>query len=815
MPFDTHSSQTQSELAANLAKACSSACQQIAPAWPLDQAVAVNPHWQRIGMPLDEVAARLALLGGMHLFPNRHYLKSAWEAGDISPASLQKALRHQQTLTADECIAALDADFPARIPLLIDLLDNQHSRHRLPWRDSVTFQISQTCAAYFDDTQAHWQPECDHGLYAFWHDTLLNDRGISQLIGIPHLHRLFHDLPSNAEAARHWAMQKLRLPQNCLADYLEALLLSINGWASWCAWLGWQADGKGNTDDHLLELLSIRLAWGGILQASSTEDITLRERLHTEWGTCAEKIHATRQQLAADNMWQTALDASYQNDLIHKLTAQPVPADSQQEPAIQAIFCIDTRSEPLRRALEAACPGLQTKAFAGFFGLPITYTPFATQLHRPQLPGPTFPQLELGEDVIAPNDVSAETVAAERKARAAAREQTLHTIHWPNTTFSFVEAVGIGYLQRIYRWIRPSSKRRRNDDQDAIARQHRDFVRPRLQGLNKEAKVALAANILHTTGLDAGMAPLVILVGHASQSANNAHASTLDCGACYGQSGEANARALAALLNEAEVRSGLADNGIHLPDNTHFMAGLHNTTTDDISGFDLDLLPRASRQQWERLQPSFLQAGDQVRRERADSLWMNPKASRNALLAAFRRRANDGAQTRPEWGLTGNTSFLIGARALSESLALHHCFLHDYATDEDTDGQVLEQLMMGPLLVCHWISWQYHASVSDPLHFGSGNKVLHNVVGGHIGVFEGNGGDLRIGLPKQSLHDGDKWRHTPVRLTVIIEAPRARIKDIVQQHAVLRQLVGNGWMHLWRIESGELEGFDGERWGEV
>lgn len=29
-------------------KACSQACQAIAPAWPLDRAIAVNPHWSRI-----------------------------------------------------------------------------------------------------------------------------------------------------------------------------------------------------------------------------------------------------------------------------------------------------------------------------------------------------------------------------------------------------------------------------------------------------------------------------------------------------------------------------------------------------------------------------------------------------------------------------------------------------------------------------------------------------------------------------------------------------------------------------------------------
>jgi uncharacterized protein YbcC (UPF0753/DUF2309 family) len=78
--------------------------------------------------------------------------------------------------------------------------------------------------------------------------------------------------------------------------------------------------------------------------------------------------------------------------------------------------------------------------------------------------------------------------------------------------------------------------------------------------------------------------------------------------------------------------------------------------------------------------------------------------------------------------------------------------------------------------------------------------VLHNVVGGRLGVFEGNGGDLRIGLAMQSLHDGTTLRHRPLRLSVFIEAPRESILDVVARHTVVQDLVGNGWLHLLRID---------------
>jgi len=112
---------------------------------------------------------------------------------------------------------------------------------------------------------------------------------------------------------------------------------------------------------------------------------------------------------------------------------------------------------------------------------------------------------------------------------------------------------------------------------------------------------------------------------------------------------------------------------------------------------------------------------------------------------------------------------------------------------------VLELIMTAPMVVASWISLQYYGSAVDNRAFGSGNKVLHNVVG-TLGVLEGNGGDLRVGLPWQSVHDGEGFVHQPVRLNVVIEAPIQAMNGVLERHESVRQLLDNGWLHLFAMD---------------
>lgn len=66
---------------------------------------------------------------------------------------------------------------------------------------------------------------------------------------------------------------------------------------------------------------------------------------------------------------------------------------------------------------------------------------------------------------------------------------------------------------------------------------------------------------------------------------------------------------------------------------------------------------------------------------------------------------------------------------------------------------------------------------------------------------QGNGGDLKRGLPLQSVNKTDqKAYHQPLRLSVYIHAPKERITSILQKNKNLRALLDNEWIYLLVID---------------
>ncbi len=74
-------------------------------------------------------------------------------------------------------------------------------------------------------------------------------------------------------------------------------------------------------------------------------------------------------------MWLQAMESHYIDELVAKIHRPRSEERSDRRPFAQALFCIDVRSEPMRRHLEAL-GDYQTFGIAGFFGIPLGYLEF-------------------------------------------------------------------------------------------------------------------------------------------------------------------------------------------------------------------------------------------------------------------------------------------------------------------------------------------------------------------------------------------------------------------------------------------------------
>lgn len=419
--------------------------------------------------------------------------------------------------------------------------------------------------------------------------------------------------------------------------------------------------------------------------------------------------------------------------------------------------------------------------FAGFFGLGVGHRRFASDVVEARLPVLLKPGLSTRAGGLTPQAQAAE-VASRIKARAkrAWGRFKLAAI----SSFAFVEAAGPLYVAKLLRDGLALTKHSAPND---------PAPQPE-SALDLETRLTMAASVLKAMSLTHGFARLVLLAGHGANVVNNPHASALHCGACGGYSGETNARLLATLLNAPDVRAGLAERGIVIPEDTLFLAALHDTTTDAVKVYADDHDAVAHAQDLSQATTWLASAGVLARAERALRL---PRAAAGEDIL---HRARDWAELRPEWALAGCQAFVAAPRRRTAGRDLAgRAFLHDYDWRHDEGFKVLELIMTAPVVVASWISLQYYGSTVAPELFGAGNKLLHNVTGG-IGVVEGNGGLLRGGLPWQSVHDGESSTHEPLRLSVLVEAPQDAINAILDRHPEVRQLFDNRWLHLFALD---------------
>ena len=529
-------------------------------------------------------------------------------------------------------------------------------------------------------------------------------------------------------------------------------------------------------------------------------------------------------------VWIEAYEDSFRENLLRNISAhrETVP-ELETRPHAQLVFCIDVRSESFRRHIEAQGT-YETFGFAGFFGIPINHQPFDCSLRASLCPVLLTPNHAVTE-----TPRSGENAALEKYSSGTRWGQLGHHLfhdlkHHPIGSMMVIDVLGFFFslglvgktlFQRIFRTVTStiqsglthrvptqiSVSTPSNPQNPTIGEVNAEGIPDGLsQGFSLSERATFIENGLRGMGLTQNFARLVCLCGHGSETDNNPYYGALDCGACGGAPGDANARVFAAMANEPEVRHILKENGLAIPDDTWFLPGKHNTTTDRVEFYDLEELPDSHKEDLKALNKDLEKAGSKQALERCHRMPSAPtEISPEQAFAHVDARSCDWASTRPEWGLAGNAAFLIGRRKLTKGLDLGgRVFLHSYDPIADPEAAIIEKIMTAPLIVGEWINTGYYFSAVDPWAYGSGSKVLHNVVGG-VGMMLGTQSDLQMGFPLQTVNDGNTHYHEPMRLLAIIEQTPSAISSVIQKHSILQQLFHNQWLNLVALDPHKFE----------
>jgi uncharacterized protein len=757
-----------------LMKAAHAAARAIPPAFPLNATVAVNPFLGQTGESLPAAAARLARVAGIRVTRSRADYAALLKSGRMTADDIESALAATIVAARPSSAAGLrdlmtrPATAPRQLPSLAELVAGATGTD---WPAVIARTFGLWAAGHFDQGQALWSPTPERSAFAAWREWATHDL-TPELAGLTGFSAHVAAAPDDPERAILRAAATLDLSEASAETVFHRLLIDVGGWAQHARWLSWQAELGNRTDDTIIGLLAIRLVW---------EEALLKHRPDIE-GEWRDVVAAHAAPLvpsaddAADAVFQLAAEHAHQRSLAALLEG---PRPKASRPVLQAVFCIDVRSEVFRRALESLDPGIATIGFAGFFGLTLSHMAQGTDQAESHLPVLLTPGLYSCSHAESASEqatrISARTLRAWDRFRQAAI-----------SSFAFVEAAGPAYAFKLVR-----------DALGAGAAENAISPAPRIiGGMSAADKAATGAAVLKAMSLSKGHAPLVLLLGHGARVTNNPHRSAYHCGACGGQTGEVSARMLALLLNDPETRAGLPAHGVDVPSDTVFIAGLHETTTDTVTLYR-DSMPPLPMESLAKAERWLAQAAASARAERAMRL-------PGATAGTIGTRALNWAETRPEWGLAGCSAFIAAPReATSTADFKGRAFLHSYDWRQDAGFGTLELIITAPVVVASWISLQYYGSAVAPDVFGGGNKLIHNVVGG-IGVLQGNGGTLRPGLPWQTIHDGMNPAHEPLRLSVLIEAPRDAILDVLAKHEGVRQLFDNGWLHLFTLEEGRM-----------
>jgi uncharacterized protein YbcC (UPF0753/DUF2309 family) len=730
--------------------------------WPLYSFVTANPlsGYERFSF-LDALEQAGNLLGA-RVLPDTQVFRKAWEQNKIGADEINRLLCEAGKKGSPEhYLVEMEAQS------VVEHLNEDHELDRLTVK---------WLSLFLDEGMAAWpMPFKEMGFYTAWRKLIVHDGDIKK--------KLKGRIPKSPEEALSLVLEDFDAKEQ--VRIFERHLAALPGWVGFIKYRV-ENDSVWNHEYpvSLLEFLAVRLWMARCLKAPIMPELPEKK---------------DRSILELKYLWLEAWEQTWQNRSLKKIEENAAQPDENKvsRPDAQLVFCLDTRSELLRRLLEKS-GNYETFGSAGAFGLPMNYRNPENGLVNKSSPAMVASQYIVHEEPAPNQEKKVQEYKIEGKRIGAYKYFLKRMKNILPSAFGYVEGSGFYYgAFMLLRIFKPNTgdrlMLRHRKGYESIYEPHICAIdhKDSLEEVSLDEKAALVKGVLDSCGWGS-FAPLVVFTGHASHSANNPYASSLDCGACAGNPGKRNARTLARLANSEEVRKVLCEkHGIDIPADTIFIAAEHITSSDDVQLFDT-LVPESHQKILQQLKKDLAEVKKSMTKERLNE-------PQNAVSLA-KIKSNNWSETRPEWGLSGHAGYIIGPRSLTKNGEFSDCFLSSYDWRMDKDGAILKGIMQGPLLVCQWISNHYYFSTVDNDAFGSGSKITHNITGKY-GVMQGNGSDLKIGLPLQSLmKNDDEVFHNPIRLSTLIQAPRRFITQILAGDEKLKSLLDNGWIHLFIMD---------------
>jgi uncharacterized protein YbcC (UPF0753/DUF2309 family) len=716
-------------------------------------------------------------------------------------------------------------------------------------------------ASYLDQGLAHWSmPERSRGIHGCFleiYRTSLAKQCGPWARSLPSIIADDYDAGRDALRSIENSLTRLGVGDEEWTDYLTAEVLTLRGWAGIVRQVEERPDRVPARDITvtLRGYLAVRLLFERAALEYAARQISFEEPLSTLRASLRNRLPEQSSPTAIERAWPLfhvaqlcGLDASVverwttsnvaeveselreidslrQRRILHQSFERTVrhrvydalihhrPHKCAEAPAFQAVFCLDEREESFRRHLEEVEPSCETLSTAGFFNVAM-YHEGATDAH----PRPLCPVAIRPEHYVAETEIDADRLAGRsRRLHRRATGFLGYNVHLGSrlpvrgailmTLFGWLALIPL-VLRVVFPWLSSRWRRVRERSTSVSGTRlllNREDTVPPIgvhSGFAVNEMADIVRRVLEDIGIGDRLSPLVLIIGHGSVSLNNPHESAHDCGACGGGRGGPNARAFAQMANDPSVRELLATRGLGITDDTWFVGAQRNTCNNAVTFYDEDLVPAQQRTLFEKAKDAIdtarrREAHERCRRFDSVPQWYPPVAA----LAHVEGRAADLAQPRPEYGHATNAFCIVGRRARTRGLFLdRRAFLVSYDPARDDDGTILARIMAAVVPVVAGISLEYYFSYVDPIGYGCGTKLPHNVTS-LLGVMDGAQSDLRTGLPWQMVEI-----HEPTRLAIIVEATLERIQRVVRDNPAIERLVRNRWIWLACInpESGAL-----------